>query len=132
MTLHWLVVVEDLRDDLQDFVPGFFLENIQREITLIAGPWGRPLVGVEDVLSLEGEHGSEVSMPDRVAEVGHLGELHDLLVGAGDVVSDPLDPLQVGVFGVAGEVGQVKIIWPKRGRDEEFYRGGSGDEDYLT
>ena len=132
MTLHWPVVVEDLRNDLEDFFPGFFLEDIQGEITLIARPRGRPLVGVENMLSLKGEHGGEVSMPNRVAEVGHLGVLLDLLMCTGDVVGDPLDPLQVGVTGVAGEMGQVKIIWPEGGRDKKSYGGGSGDEDYLT
>ena len=49
------------------------------------------------MLSLKGEHGGEVSVPDRVPEVGHLGVLLDLLMCTGDVVGDPLDPLQVGV-----------------------------------
>ena len=29
VTLHWFVVVEDFRDDLQDFILGFFLKDIQ-------------------------------------------------------------------------------------------------------
>ena len=29
VTLHWLVVVEDLRDDLQDLALGLLLQNVQ-------------------------------------------------------------------------------------------------------
>ena len=65
------------------------------------------------MFSLKGKNGAEVGVPDSVAEVRHLGVLLDLLVSTCDVVGDPLDPLEVGVAGVSGEMGQVEVIWPK-------------------
>ena len=53
-------------------------------------------------------------------------------MSTGEIVGDALDPLEVGVAGVADKVGEPEIIGAKGGGHEEPNGRGGGDEDDLT
>ena len=62
----------------------------------------------------------------------HPGILLNLLMSTHQIVGDALDPLEVGVAGVVGEMGEPKIIGAEGGGHEKPNRRGGGDENDLT
>ena len=117
--LRWTIIIEDFGYHFQERTPGFCLEGVQRCISLVARPGGSPGVGRQHVLARDWEHTRNIRVPRCVSEVRHPRVLLYLLVGAGEVVGYSLDPLEVGVTVVLGEVGEGEVVGGAGGGHEE-------------
>ena len=130
--LRWLIIIEDFGYHFQERAPGFCLEGVQRCISLVARPGGGPGVGGQHILARDWKHTRNIRVPRGITEVRHPRVLLNLLVGAAEVVGHALDPLEVCVAVVVGEVGECEVVGGAGGRHKEPNGRGGRNKDDLT